>query len=107
MSKELKIVYQNHKPYGIRDDTGFLFFFAKISRFSDQDERYREEIEEKHKLADKLLGFLQAQVETRAVEGKEETEKLYKCDVPGCNVMRTKAQGGNIFTVCDEHWDKR
>lgn len=58
MHKELKIIYQNHKPYGIRDDTGFLFFFAKISRFSDQDERYREEIEEQYKLADFLLSSL-------------------------------------------------
>ena len=32
-------------------------------------------------------------------------EQLYPCNYPGCKVMRTKAEGGTTFTVCDEHWD--
>lgn len=31
-------------------------------------------------------------------------EPLYKCD--NCSTMRTKAQGGTTFTVCDECWNK-
>lgn len=31
-------------------------------------------------------------------------EPLYPCD--GCGVMRTKAEGGTTFTVCDACWDK-
>lgn len=31
-------------------------------------------------------------------------EPLYPCARPGCKVMRTRAQGGATFTVCDEHW---
>lgn len=31
-------------------------------------------------------------------------EELYPCD--HCEVMRTKAEGGNIFTLCDVCWDK-
>lgn len=33
-------------------------------------------------------------------------EPLYPCAVPGCKVMRTKAEGGTTFTVCDKHWDE-
>ncbi len=33
------------------------------------------------------------------------TEPLYPCAHPGCTTMRTKAEGGTTFTVCDEHWD--
>ncbi len=32
------------------------------------------------------------------------TEPLYPC--ADCGKLRTKAQGGTIFTVCDECWDK-
>jgi len=58
MHKDLKLILKNHKPYGIRDENGFLFFFSKISRYTDQDERYREEIDEQYKLADYLLECL-------------------------------------------------
>ena len=34
-----------------------------------------------------------------------ESEELYPCAHEGCEVMRTKAEGGTTFTVCDEHWD--
>jgi hypothetical protein len=36
---------------------------------------------------------------------EEQKSDLYPCAYPHCKVMRTKAEGGNIFTVCDEHWD--
>ena len=56
--EEVKIIYKNNKPYGIRDTTGFLFFFSGISKYTGQEERYRREIEEQYKLADDLLNYL-------------------------------------------------
>jgi len=32
-------------------------------------------------------------------------EQLYACN--DCGVLRTKAEGGTVFTVCDGCWDKR
>lgn len=29
--------------------------------------------------------------------------RIYPCD--HCGVMRTKAEGGTVFTVCDKCWD--
>ena len=34
----------------------------------------------------------------------EPKKELYPCDT--CGTMRTKAEGGTTFTVCDECWDK-
>ncbi len=36
---------------------------------------------------------------------KEDAEDLYPCADDDCDVMRTKAEGGTVFTVCDEHRD--
>ena len=49
-----KIIYKNNKPYGIRDNGGYLFFFSKISKFTNQEERYRREVEQQYRLADFL-----------------------------------------------------
>ncbi len=35
-----------------------------------------------------------------------ESEELYPCAHEGCEVMRTKAEGGTVFTVCEDHWDE-
>ena len=56
--KNLKIIYKHNKPYGIRDSGGFLFFFADINKYTDQEERYRKEVEEQYGLADYLLETL-------------------------------------------------
>ena len=56
--KELKIMYRCNRPYGIRDKGGLLLLFPNITKYDGQEERYREEIEEQFKLADKLLKFL-------------------------------------------------
>lgn len=42
----IKIIYKNNKTYGIRDNSGYLFFFTEISKYDDQEERYRTEVEE-------------------------------------------------------------
>lgn len=56
--KELRIIYKNNKPYGIRYEGGYLFFFTKINKYDNQEERYRTEVEEQFKLADFLLESL-------------------------------------------------
>lgn len=50
-----QIIYKNGKPDGIRDEGGFLLFFPEITKWSGQEERYRSEIHEQYKLADKIL----------------------------------------------------
>lgn len=59
MHTKLQIIYKHNKPYGIRDEGGYLFFFAKVSKWSGQEERYRREVEEQYALADYLLAALQ------------------------------------------------
>ena len=56
----LQIIYKNNKPYGIRDKTGFLLFFPNITKYSNQEERYREEIEDQYTLADFILHQLKS-----------------------------------------------
>ena len=56
--KKLQIIYKHNKPYGIRDAGGFLFFFTDISKWTGQEERYRQEIQEQYDLADYLLKCL-------------------------------------------------
>lgn len=58
MHENLQVIYRNEKPYGVRDRNGFLFFFAKVSKFPGQEERYRREIAEQYALADYLLKAL-------------------------------------------------
>jgi hypothetical protein len=58
MHKELRIIYKNNKPDGIRDENGFLFFFTSITKYDGQESRYREEVEEQYALADYLLEAL-------------------------------------------------
>jgi hypothetical protein len=54
----IEIIYKHNKPYGIKDKRGFLFFFTDVNKYSGQEERYRQEIEQQFNLADYLLGAL-------------------------------------------------
>ena len=56
--ENLQIIYKNHIPYGIRDKSGYLFFFSKIDKYTNQELRYRKETEERFALADYLLEAL-------------------------------------------------
>lgn len=56
--KGLEIIYQNGKPYGIRNRGGFLFFFTTISKFPNQEKRYKDELFDQQNLADYLLAQL-------------------------------------------------
>lgn len=53
-----EIIYKNNKPYGIRDNGSFLFFFTDIMKYTGQEERYKSELERRNKLADYLLKTL-------------------------------------------------
>lgn len=55
---ELNLIYQQDQPSGIRDRGGYLFFFTRISRYDGQEERYREEVAQRIRLADFLLQAL-------------------------------------------------
>lgn len=57
--KNVGIVYELNQPYGIRDDTGFLFFFPHNSMYPDQEERYKREVSDKKELAEYLLKCLE------------------------------------------------
>lgn len=35
----------------------------------------------------------------------QDDERIYPC--ADCGKMRSKNEGGTVFTVCDECWDKR
>jgi len=58
MHKELQIIYTNNIPHGIRDKSGFLFFFTGVNKYTGQEERYRTEVQEVFDLADYLLDAL-------------------------------------------------
>lgn len=58
----LQIIYKHNKPYGIRDENGYLFFFANITKYHGQEERYREEVVQQYRLADYLLKSLKVVV---------------------------------------------
>ena len=55
----VRIVYEHGKPNGIRDHSGYLFFFRDIMKYEGQDTRYRMELEQQQALADFLLAALQ------------------------------------------------
>lgn len=76
MHNKLQIIYKHNKPYGIRDENGFLFFFTEVSKFPNQEERYRQEVQEQFALADYLLASLQARGLTkRAVDLPNESRQ--------------------------------
>ncbi|MHA1372073.1 MAG: hypothetical protein ACTSRA_20430 [Promethearchaeota archaeon] len=56
--KELKIIHKNGQPYGIRNSSGYLLFFPKVSKYTGQEKRYVEEIQETYVLAEKIIKAL-------------------------------------------------
>lgn len=102
-SVELHLIYEHGQPYGIRDSTGFLFFFRKISKYTGQEERYREEIKELNQLAEYILHSLESrnpahdqQVRREAVmEFAEKVCEYFKYRISDANleVIRAMAEG--------------
>jgi hypothetical protein len=71
MHEKLEIIHEHNKPYGVRDSTGFLFFFPQVTKYTGQEARYRQEIFEQFELADYLLESLKNRA-TGIVEAKPE-----------------------------------
>lgn len=57
---ELQIIQGHAHPYGIRDRSGFLFFFRSVHKFDDQEGRYRRDLAQMQRLAEFLLSALRA-----------------------------------------------
>jgi len=70
---KLQILYRYGQPHCIRDRGGLLFSFRKISKYTGQDERYREEIEQSYRLADFLLRKLRMEQEGVTEQDIQET----------------------------------
>jgi hypothetical protein len=58
MHERLEVIHQHYKPHGVRDSTGFLFFFPQVTKYPGQERRYRDEIFEQFELADFLVNAL-------------------------------------------------
>ncbi len=58
--EELQIIYRHYKPYCIRDKGGLLFMFKDISKYQEQEERYRAELKQQQQLAEFLLDSLKS-----------------------------------------------
>jgi hypothetical protein len=82
MHNKLQIIYELNKPYGIRDSSGYLFLFTKIDKYSGQEERYRQEVEEQYKLADFLLNALRGRTAGNVEPVAEQTHN--SAMVPCC-----------------------
>jgi hypothetical protein len=52
---KLKIIYKHNRPYGIRNEDGFILFFPTVTKYEGQEERYKEEILEQFALATYLF----------------------------------------------------
>lgn len=61
MKSKYEIVLKNNKPHGIRNEDGFLLFFPDITKYLNQEERYKEELVEQFSLAD----YIKLQLETK------------------------------------------
>ena len=93
---------------------GSLRRSCEICERDEEIERLREEVERLRELLQEAVDVVSGHVEDgyeldsftvqpwkRALDGEEK----YPC--VDCGVLRTKAEGGTTFTVCDECWDKR
>ena len=56
---KLQIIYKHGQPDYIRDRGGVLFSFCTVSKYPNQEKRYREEIAQTYRLADYLLKQLE------------------------------------------------
>lgn len=59
--KNLEIIFQHGKPYGIRDSGGYLLFFPTVSKYTGQQERYKKELAEQVELANKVMAGIKVE----------------------------------------------
>ena len=62
----LRLIFEHGEPHGIRDTRGFMLHFHRVPKFSGQEERYRNELAQRARLADFLLEALRRSDETLA-----------------------------------------
>ena len=60
---KIRIIYKHGQPYGIRDNTGYLLFFPKVTKYSDQEDRYLKELQESFSLAKIIADNLQPETD--------------------------------------------
>lgn len=63
---DLQIIYGGDKPHGIRDKSGFLFFFTGLTQYPNQEARFTRELDQQRRLADHLLKSLQSTIKAQA-----------------------------------------
>jgi hypothetical protein len=54
----LQIIHKHGQPYGIRNWTGYLFFFTTVDKYTGQEQRYVDELKEAFALAEYILKCL-------------------------------------------------
>ena len=54
LSGTVRVVYQHGDPHCLRDDSGVICFFPRVTKFPGQDDRYRRELQERADIADFL-----------------------------------------------------
>lgn len=92
MHENLMVVHKHNKPYGIRDSTGFLFFFTDITKYPGQESRYRQEVFEQYELADFLINALRGRAAENqgAVAEQRITGQSQNCQGPtSCELAET------------------
>jgi hypothetical protein len=52
------LVYENNRPYGIRDERGYVIFFPWVPNFDGQDDRFAYELGAQKNLAEYVLTCL-------------------------------------------------
>jgi hypothetical protein len=57
---EVRLIMEHGEPKGIRDRTGFLVFFHRVTKYSGQEGRYRAELDLRLRQADVLVTALRA-----------------------------------------------
>ena len=57
----VRLIYQHGEPHGIRDNAGYLCMFNKVTKFSNQEERYQRELAQRRAIAEFILNALRSE----------------------------------------------
>jgi len=61
-----EVIYRSGEPYGIRDSGGYVLFFPKITKYDEQEERYKDELGTQIGMAE----FLTEQLNRKEIRSK-------------------------------------
>jgi len=101
MGNKFEVIYSsNGKPYGVRNDGGYVFLLPNITKFVGQEERYVRELKEQEQLACYLCQSLNCgllptieQLETENAQLKAEIERLKGLLSPKQNPSHSYTEG--------------